>query len=242
MRSDRVCRTFCPHRYNIKFNYTSCRRSRTRSCPSAFEREQKRAGPRTDEHGWLDRPARTNGRRFVCQKCMTDESRFAYLDVTFSRRTLMHAEESCNCESCYDNVRLLLLEWLASALCYLLNWLARSSSRCRSIDTCDCVIFVDLVVFWSRNVYSATYLQRLHCEFEKTFPVLNIYLFLQASSFIIVHCERWKLKLMTYVQIKCVLVRSSQFFSDCVPTSPRDFYQKKKRSFTSSFSLLSSVY
>lgn len=125
MRSDRIYTIFCPHRYNITFNYMSWRRSRTRSCTSAFEREQKRARPRTDEHGLLDRPARTNGKRFVYQNCMTAESWFAYLDVTFPRRTLMHAEQIYNCESCYDNVRLLLLVWLASALYYLLNWLAR---------------------------------------------------------------------------------------------------------------------
>jgi hypothetical protein len=40
----------------------------------AFEREQKRARSRTDEHGPIDRSARTNGKRFVNQNCVTAES------------------------------------------------------------------------------------------------------------------------------------------------------------------------
>jgi hypothetical protein len=102
----------------------SWRRSRTRSCMSAFEREQKRARPRTNGYGLMDRPARTNGKRFVYQNCMTAESWFNCLDVTLPRRTLMYAEQSYNCESCCDSVHVLLLGWLASALGYLLNWLA----------------------------------------------------------------------------------------------------------------------
>jgi hypothetical protein len=48
---------------------------------SAFEREQKRARPRTDEHGpidpSIDRSARTNGKWFVYENCVTAESRTA---------------------------------------------------------------------------------------------------------------------------------------------------------------------
>lgn len=56
----------------------------------AFEREQKRARPRTDEHGPIDRSARTNGKRFANQNCVTAESWLP--DPGMPHKTLLWAE------------------------------------------------------------------------------------------------------------------------------------------------------
>jgi len=68
------------------------KKKEARICASAFEREQKRARPRTDEHSRTYRSAGTNGRCFVYQNCVTAESWFAYLDEELSQKTLLHAE------------------------------------------------------------------------------------------------------------------------------------------------------
>ena len=90
MRSDVVCS--CA-RLVITLRLIKCREEETaRICASAFEREQKRARPRTDEHSLTYRSAGTNGRCFVYQNCVTAESWFAYLDTEVSQKTLLHAE------------------------------------------------------------------------------------------------------------------------------------------------------
>jgi len=90
MRSAVVCS--CA-RIVITLHLIKCREEETaRICASAFEREQKRARPRTDEHSLTYRSAGTNGRCFVYPNCVTAEPWFAYLDTGLPQKTLLHGE------------------------------------------------------------------------------------------------------------------------------------------------------
>ena len=142
-----------------------------RICVSAFEREQKRARPRTDEHSLTYRSAGTNGRCFVYQTCVTAESWFAYLDTEVSKDAL--ARRAIIAKVAMTTGLCSLLGWLA--FCYLLK-LTGSSARCWNTDMWLCC----LVTLWSFCLGAC--IQTVIWEvcivnLELLFPILNIYVF-----------------------------------------------------------------
>jgi hypothetical protein len=151
----------------------SWRRNRARICASAFERGQKRARSRTDEHSLTYPSTRTNGRRFVYQNFVTAESWFC---LTWYRTASedAHARRGVIAKVAMRRGWCLVVGLIGVLL---LAQLTGCSACCWIIDMRLCCLLTRL------SFCLETCIQSFICEvcivsLELLFPISNIYLFL----------------------------------------------------------------